>query len=318
MLVASLLVVVGLVSLVGGGELLVRGASGIALASRVPAAVIGLTIVAVGTSLPELVVSVQSALAGSPGLSMGNVVGSNIFNIGAILGIAAMVHPLAVVGTTLRLDWPVMMAAAVALVLMGQDHALSQLEGGLLVGAIVVFTWYLLRVSRVEGSPADAQISGPPLEVRAVVRDVAAVAGGALLLAGGSTALVKGAVVLAASAGVSDTVVGLTVVAAGTSTPELATSLVAARRGQDDIAIANVVGSNIFNVLGILGVVALIEPLPVVDEILRRDNWWMLGSSLLLLPLLWRGRLTRGGGALLFGVFSVYLGGLIWVALGLR
>lgn len=316
MVLSLLLVVLGLVMLVGGGEFLVKGASGIALAARVTPAVVGLTIVAAGTSMPEMVVSVQSALAGSPGLAMGNVVGSNVFNIGAILGIAALVAPLAVVGTTLRLDWPVMMAAAVALVIMGQDLSISRIEGLILVASIVGFTWYLVQTTRSHTAPVEGEDLPPKPTLKQILLDVAAILGGVLLLSGGSTALVKGSVAIASSMGVSDTLIGLTLVAAGTSTPELATSLIAARRGQDDIAVANVVGSNIFNILGILGVTAIIAPLPVVSEILTRDNWWMLGISLLLFPLMWQGRrITRWKGAVLFTVFAVYMGLLIKAAI---
>ncbi len=310
-----LLVLVGLALLVGGGEALVRGASGIALLARVTPAVIGLTIVAAGTSMPELVVSTQAALRGSPGISMGNVVGSNLFNIGAILGLTALVHPLRIQGNTVRLEWPVMMLASFQLHLLSRDSYVDRLEGGFLLAAMVAFIAYAVWVGRQAATTAEqaefeevATASFGRVGRSALIFNLVALALGVTLLAGGSTALVRGAVGIASSLGVTDAVIGLTVVAAGTSMPELVTSLVAARRGQDELAVGNVVGSNIFNVLGILGTTALIQPLPVPAEVISRDNWWMLGASLLMFPLMKSGmRITRLEGALLLGGFCVYM-----------
>lgn len=315
MILDWLLVAVGLALLVGGGEALVRGASGIALLARVTPAVIGLTIVAAGTSMPELVVSTQAAIEGSPGLAVGNVVGSNIFNIGAILGLAALVRPLRIQGNTVRLEWPVMMLAAFQLHLLSRDGSVDRLEGGFLLGAMVAFTAYAVWVGRKATAPVEqaefaqvATASFGRLGRSALIFNLAAVGIGVGLLAGGSTALVRGAVGVASGFGVSDAVIGLTIVAAGTSTPELVTSLMAARRGQDDIAVGNVVGSNIFNALGILGTTALIQPLPVPTEIIARDNWWMIGASLLLFPLMKSGmRINRLEAGLLFAGFCTYM-----------
>jgi len=319
MLIDSLLVLAGLVLLVGGAESLVRGASGIALLARVPPAVVGLTIVAAGTSMPELVVSVQAALEGSPGLSMGNVVGSNIFNIGFILGLTALLRPLRILGNTVRFEWPVMMLAAVLLHLLVRDSVVDRWEGGFLLMSMVAFTAYAVWLGR-KGVAAVEQTEFAQLTTASFGRsgkaatglNVAAVAAGVGLLGAGSTALVRGAVGVASSLGVSDTVIGLTIVAAGTSMPELVTSLVAARRGQDDIAVGNVVGSNIFNVLGIIGIVGLIRPLPVPREIIAWDDWWMLGASALLFPLM-RTDMTikRFEGALLLAGFATYMALLI-------
>jgi cation:H+ antiporter len=315
MLSALALVVLGLVLLVAGGESLVRGASGIALLARVSAAVVGLTVVAAGTSMPELVVSVQAALTGSPGLSVGNVVGSNLFNIGAIIGITAIVRPLRIRGPTVRLEWPVMMLATFEMHLLARDGSIDRLEGGFLLGALVAFLAYAVWVNRAD-RPAAEQMESEGVPTASLGRrggtalalNVLAVLAGMGLLAGGSTALVEGAVSLATRLGVTPTVVGLTVVAAGTSAPELATSLVAARRGQDDIAVANVIGSNIFNVLGILGTTALVRPVPVPLVILQRDHWWMIGASLLLFPVIISGyRVSRMEGLLLLGGLCTYL-----------
>jgi cation:H+ antiporter len=319
MLLDWLLVAVGLALLVGGGEALVRGANGIALLARVTPAVVGLTIVAAGSSMPELVVSTQAAVEGSPGLAVGNVVGSNIFNIGAILGVAALVRPLRIQGNTVRLEWPVMMLAAFQLHLLSRDGSVDRLEGGFLFGAMVAFIGYAVWVGRNAAGPVErtefqqlATASFSRVGRAAMMFNLAAVAVGAGLLAGGSTALVRGAVGVASGLGVSDAIIGLTIVAAGTSVPELVTSLMAVRRGQDDIAVGNVVGSNIFNVLGIVGATALIQPVPVPPEIIARDNWWMIGASVLLFPLMRSGmRISRMEGAVLLAGFCAYMAMLI-------
>jgi cation:H+ antiporter len=316
MIVDWLLIALGLGLLVGGGEALVRGASGIALLARVTPTVVGLTIVAAGTSMPELVVSVQAAFEGSPGLAIGNVVGSNIFNIGATLGLAAMIRPLSIVGNTVRLEWPVMMLAAFQLVLLARDGTIDRLEGGFLLGAMVVFVAYSVWIARSATVPEEREQVGGAVATAsmgrtggaAIALNLGAILLGIGLLAGGSTALVRGAVAVASSFGVSDTVIGLTIVAAGTGTPELVTTLLAVRRGQDDMAVANVLGSNIFNVLGIAGATAAIHPLPVPGEIIARDGWWMVGASALLFPLMKSGmRVNRLEGALLFGGFVAYI-----------
>ncbi len=306
-----ILVIVGLGLLVIGGEGLVRGATGIALAAKISPAVVGLTIVAAGTSMPELVVSVQSALRGNVGISFGNVVGSNLFNIGAILGLAALVRPLRVMGNTVRMEWPVMMLAALQLFLLARDGAVDRTEGAFLVTALVAFTAYAVWIGRNSTAPAEAEAFEEIASAstgRSIGFHILAILVGVAALAGGSTLLVEGAVGIASGLGVSDTVIGLTIVAAGTSTPELVTSLVASKRGQDDIAVANIVGSNIFNVLGILGATAVIHPLAVPEMIMSRDVWWMLGSSALLFPLMWTGmKINRAEGAALLGAFVVYL-----------
>lgn len=309
------LIVGGLVLLFGGGEALVRGASGIALLARISPPVIGLTIVAAGTSMPELVVSLQAAFEGSPGIAIANVVGSNIFNIGVILGLAAFVRPLRILGNTVRLEWPVMMLAAFQLYLLTRDSLLDRIEGAFLLTAMTAFIAYAVWLGRKSVTPLEQQEfeqlttasfgrtgkAGASLNVAAVVAGVA-------LLAAGSSALVSGAIAVASALGVSDTVIGLTIISAGTGTPELATSLVAARRGQDDVAVGNVVGSNIFNVLGIAGATSLIHPLAVPEEILVRDMWWMLGASLLLFPLMRTGmRVTRAEGFVLLAGFVGYM-----------
>lgn len=300
----ALLILGGLGLLVGGGEALVAGATGIALLARLSPAVIGLTIVAAGTSMPELVVSLQAAWLGSPGLSVGNVVGSNLFNVGLVVGLTGLLWPLKIVRNTARMEWPVMTLAAFQVVLLSRDGEIDRLEGAFLFAALVAFTAYAVWLGRQE--PDEEDSDGPP---RPALSSGGLVLLGATLLAGGSTLLVAGASSLAESLGVSDTIIGLTVVAAGTSTPELVTSMVAARRGQDDIAVANVVGSNIFNVLGILSLTALVLPLPVPDQVIVRDNWWMLAASVALYPAM----RSRAVGRPLAAFLLLGFGGYIWV-----
>jgi cation:H+ antiporter len=320
MSLALLSIVLGFAVLVLGAESLVRGAHGLALLARVSPTVIGLTIVAAGTSMPELVVSIDAAAEGSPGLSLGNVVGSNIFNLAAILGCAAIIRPLRIQGNTVRLEWPIMMLSSFLLHLLSRDGTIDRLEGAFLFAGIVAFMAYAVWVTRSGATKLEreelrelATASQRRARPNAWLLNIAAVLLGGLLLSGGATILVHGSVMLAKMLGVSQTVIGLTVVAAGTSLPELATSVTAALRGKDDIAIANVIGSNIFNVLGIVGTTALILPLPVPEEIITRDNWWMLGISALLFPLMRSGmRISRIEGVVLLACFLGYLSALSW------
>ncbi len=309
------LVVVGLALLAGGGDVLVRGATTLARLAGLTPAVIGLTVVAMGTSLPELVVSLVAAFAGQPDLAVGNVVGSNIFNLGAVLGLTALVLPLPVHGNAVRLEWPFMFVASCAFVLVANDLVVDRLEGGAFLVALVLFTAYVVRLSRREIAGEEHESLRKAVEVRTLPSRSrqyavagAAVLGGAVLLVVGGRLLVDGAVTLARLAGLTERVIGLTVVAGGTGAPELATSLVAAFRRRTDVAVANLVGSNIFNVLGILGVTALVAPLPVSPATAASDVWWMLGISLALYPMLYtRRRVGRGEGALLFGAYVVYV-----------
>jgi cation:H+ antiporter len=316
----ALFVIVGFLLLIFGGEALVRGASGIALLARMAPSLIGLTVVAAGTSVPELVVSTKAALSGSPGLAVGNVVGSNIFNIGAILGFTAVFYSLRVQGSTVRFEWPVMMLAALQLHMLARDGQVDRLEGAFLLVGMVAFIAYVVSISKSDEFVASDEdqvttASFGKTGAAAVMLNCLAILVGIGALGAGASVLVKGAVSIASSAGVSEAVIGLTIVAAGTSLPELMTSLIAARRGQDDIAISNVVGSNIFNVLGILGATAAIHPLYVPTEILLRDNWWMMGASLLLFPLMKSGmRVTRIEGFILLSGFLAYLAILLRAA----
>jgi cation:H+ antiporter len=316
--VALLLVVAGLVLLAGGGEALVRAATTLAELAGVSPAVIGLTVVAIGTSLPELVVSLVAALDGQPELALANVVGSNIFNVAATLGLTALLLPLPVHGSAVRLEWPVMFAASGLLFLVARDGAVDRVDGAAFLVGLALFVAYTVRVAQRDVGAAEARLLEEEVESRdidgaggrrpgiAVPLAVLAVGLAALVL--GGRLLVDGAVAVARLAGLSERVIGLTIVAGGTGAPELATSLMAALRRRTDVAIANMIGSNIFNVLGILGVTALVRPVPVADTVLRVDLWWMLGTAVLLLPLLYSGaRLSRIEGGLLAGAYAAYL-----------
>ena len=315
---AITLVVLGLALLTAGGEALVRGATTVARIAGVSPAVVGLTVVAMGTSLPELVVSLLAAHRGEPDLAIGNVIGSNIFNVTATLGLTALVTVLPVHGAAVRLEWPFMFGASVAAVLAMRDGTVDRVEGAIGVVALALFIAWVVRIAR----RAVGRREREALEATVDDRDVPELAPGvpalppalgflvvgiALLVVGGRW-LVDGSIGIARLAGLSERVIGLTIVAVGTGAPELATSLVAARRGRTDVAVANMIGSNIFNLLGILGLAALVAPLPVAPALLATDAWWMLGSALLILPLLRSGmRLTRLEGGLLALVYAVYV-----------
>lgn len=313
------LLIGGLALLTVGGELLVRGATAIAKQLGLTTTVIGLTVVALGTSLPELAVSLYAALGGTPDIAIGNVVGSNIANIGLILGITAMVTALPVYGSAVRLEWPFMFAASWVAVLLARDGSFDRLEGGFFIACLVLFVAFMVHGARVEVKAGEAAEIEAMVKARAPAFDRRNLAVALLLVLGGSgmlflggKLLVDGAVGLARIADISERVIGLTLVAVGTSLPELATSLVAAYRGHGEVAVANVIGSNIFNLLGILGTTALVKPIPVAAQVIGSDLWWMLGIALLLLPMLWlRSNLSRVEGGVLLTGYLAYVA-LLW------
>lgn len=321
-IVDALLLVGGLAVLAGGAELLVRGASRLALAVGLTPLVVGLTVVAFGTSAPELAVSVGAGRAGLDGLALGNVVGSNVFNVLFILGLSALAAPLVVARQLVRLDVPVMIGASVLVLVFAGDGRIGPLDGALLASGLVAYTAWLLRAGRrpeaeasaVEPSPTAATNPRPPPRLAV---DLGLIAGGLALLVLGSRWLVDGATGIAVALGVSDVIVGLTIVAAGTSMPELATSVVATLRGQRDLAIGNVVGSNVFNLLGILGVATLATPggLAVPDAILAFDAWVMLAVAVVCLPIFVSGYgIARWEGAVLLAGYVAYTATLVGLA----
>lgn len=303
----------GLLLTFGGAEAFVRAAASIAARFGVPALVIGLTIVAWGTSAPELVVSTMASLNDQGGIAVGNVVGSNIFNIAAIVGFAAIVYPMRVHAQLIRLDIPIMIGVSILLAALLADGAVSRIDAGAFLVGMVAYTVFSFRAGAAAEAPEVEQefAKGNPREHRHLALDIALFVGGLLLLVFGSRALVTGAVSVASTLGVSETIIGLTIVAAGTSLPELATSSVAAIRKQPDIAIGNVVGSNIFNVLGILGLAGVIAPMQAPD-LSRIDLGAMLVFAILLFPLARSGFVVKRweGSVLLLG-YAVYLW-LMW------
>ncbi|MDF1567220.1 MAG: calcium/sodium antiporter [Spirochaetaceae bacterium] len=311
MLLNWFFIIIGLAALIAGAEALVRGASGVALMTRMTPMVIGLTVVAAGTSMPELMVSVRASLSGDAGLAVGNVVGSNILNIGLVLGLTALVKSLKIQGTTMKFEWPVLVLATAQVIMFSRDGLIDRMEGGFLFIAVIVFMAYAVGLNRngivdEDGKPP-ATASFGRTGGAAWMFNLAAVAIGGILLALGADTMVRGAVAVALGLGISQSVVGLTIVAVGTSSPELVTSVMAAFRGRDDMAVGNVVGSSIFNLLAILGAAALARPLPISEEVLGRDFWWLAGMTLLLLPLMWTGRrIARIEGFILIAGFVAF------------
>jgi cation:H+ antiporter len=296
----------GLVGLFLGGEALLRGAVGVAQAARLSPLVIGLTVVGFGTSTPELLVSLKAALDGAPDIALGNIVGSNIANILLILGISALVWPITVADKALRRDGLVMLGAAVALFAVVAFGSLGRVTGIALVLALITYLWIALRQPR-----PDADMAVTP--DRPLWASGLWVALGLVGLMLGAKYLVDGAVIMARDFGVSEAFIGLTIVAVGTSLPELATSLVAALRKQSDIALGNIIGSNIFNILGILGVTAAITPIAAAPRFAQFDLPVMVGVSIVFALVLWRGgRIGHVAGLLCLAAYAVY----IWAAQG--
>lgn len=309
-----LYIAVSLVLLFFGAEALVRGSASIALRAGLSSLMVGLTIVAFGTSSPELVVSIKAALSDQGAIAVGNVVGSNSFNIGIILGLTALICPIPVHRQIIRIDAPIALAVALILPLLLFNGHLGRLSGAFLFTGIICYIVMNVFLARKESNTAQPSSDGELLEAaptRHWIIDVLLILGGLGILVLGSRLLVDNAVVLAKGLGVSEALIGLTIVAAGTSMPELATSVVAAIRKQPDIAIGNVIGSNVFNILGILGISSMLAPLNATG-ITMLDYGFMIAFSLLLLPLLYTGRvLHRVEGLLLLGLYGVYLF-LLW------
>lgn len=306
---------VGIALLYFGGESLVRGAVRLARSLGISPLVIGLTIVAFGTSSPELFANLAAVLGGTPELAFGNIVGSNVANVALILGLSAVVAPILVRSVVVRREVPVMLLASFALVPVFLGGVMGRLEGAVFVLLLSTYLWRLLRGGERPAVEAEFAVEyGDGRRGRSDATSWVLVVAGLGLLAGGAQLLVLGATAIARSWGVPELVIGLTVVAVGTSLPELVTSVVAAAKGEPDIALGNVVGSNVFNVLGILGVSALVRPLPLPADGGWRDILVMIGFSVVLLPMLVSGlRLARFEGALLL---LGYVGYLVWLFVG--
>ena len=301
---------VGLVLLYFGGEWLVKGSSSLALRLGMTPLVAGLTVVAFGTSSPELVVSLKAAMEGQGAIALGNVIGSNIFNVGFTLGLTALIFPLKVGNQIVRFDVPIMIAITLGSLVALWDFELGRVEGGILftalIGYIGLSVWMAKNVATSEAVKAEYQ-EGVPRSAGPAWKDLAFIVGGLVLLIFGSRFFVDGAVSIARNFGVSEAVIGLTIIAGGTSLPELAASIVAALRREPDIAIGNIVGSNIFNLLGILGVSALVNPMsgPGLQHF---DLFVMLAFAVVLLPITWsRFRIVRWEGILLLAGYAAYV-----------
>ena len=311
-MLTALTLVAGLALLIVGAEMLVKGASRVAAGFGISPLVIGLTVVAFGTSSPEMAISVASAWKGEADIAVGNVVGSNIFNVLLILGLSAVITPLLVSKQLVKIDVPLMIAASVAVFLFAMDGRIAFWEGGVLFAGVIAYCVFAIRLGKATGETGEAIEGGGHW-----AKDIVLIVVGLVLLVLGSQWLVSAAVTIATAMGVSELVIGLTIVAAGTSMPEVATSVTAAIRGQRDIAVGNVVGSNLFNLLCVLGMTALVAPdgLPVSDAAIRFDMPVMLAVAVACLPIFFVGyTIQRWEGALFLGYYVAYTAYLILAA----
>ncbi|WP_100616050.1 calcium/sodium antiporter [Confluentibacter citreus] len=306
------LVILGLVLLVIGGEFLVRSSVALSFKFNISKMVIGMTIVSFATSAPELLVSLQAALSGSPAIAINNVIGSNIANIGLVLGITALVSPIAVDKSFYKLNWPVMMLFSLVLYyFLYNDNMLSFIEGGILFIGIILFLVVLIKMSKKYEESDLAEEVDELLSVVSNFKIILWLLIGAASLYFGSEWLVEGAKDIALSIGVSEAVIGVSLIAVGTSVPELAASVIAAAKKEKAISLGNLIGSNIFNIASVLGLTAMITPIPVTEPlILNRDIFWMLAFAFLLLPLVFipkKFEITKLKGLLLVAVYGVFM-----------
>lgn len=307
-MIIAVLLISGLILLYIGAELLVKGSSGVALRAGIPSLVVGLTIVAFGTSAPELVVSITAGLNGTGNIAVGNVAGSNIFNIAVILGLSSLLYPLKVNLKVLKIDIPIVILSSLLMLFFLFDKTILRYEAILLVILFIIYVAFTV----VQGRREQRKIEGEDETIVADIKrplsiDIVFIVAGLSALVFGSRLFVNGATDLARIFGISDAVIGLTIVAGGTSLPELATSVIAAVKKEEDIAIGNIVGSNIFNILGILGISGTITPL-VAGGISYIDIAVMIGIALFLLPLMRTGyRIVRLEGLALLLVYAGYM-----------
>lgn len=299
-----LFLVLGFVVLFISGKYLVVGGVQLARFFKVPTLVIGLTIVSFGTSAPELLVSLKAAFTGHPDIAMGNVVGSNISNIALVLGLTALIFPIPVVRKVVRFDWPIMMGITLLLYILTLNGILSRWEGLILIIALVGFNFHSIRKGRKDNTDDYSDTKSLPWYFSLLI-----IAASSVGLVFGADWLVTGASGLARSMGISERVISVSIIAFGTSVPELATSAVAAFKKETDISIGNIIGSNIFNIAGILGITSSIHPIAVNQEIIAFDDLWMLGVSLLLFFVMAfkNKRVSRIDGILLILVYSFYI-----------
>jgi len=313
----------GLIILIIGADILVRGATHLAAAFGVSPLVIGLTIVAIGTASPEIAVSLKAAAVGQGDLTLGNVLGSNIFNILFILGITSMVAPIVIAEQLIRKDAPIMLGVSLVTFVLAQDGKLSSVDGLILTIGLIAYTIFAMKQSRKESMSVQAEYAQEfapkvPYTTRNIVIHILFIVVGLGLLVLGSNWLVESASQIAKSLGVSELVIGLTIVAIGTSLPEVATSVMAVLKKESDIAVGNAVGSNIFNLLGVLGIGAFFSPagITVSEQVLGFDFLVMIFVALVTLPIFYiDNRISRMEGGLLLVYYSLYIGYIILAAL---
>lgn len=305
-----LLLIGGFAILLVSSEFLVRGATSLALRFKISTLVVGVTVVSFGTSAPELVISLEAALNGHPDICIGNIVGSNIANLALVLGITATIFHVNVSKNSIKIDWPVMMIASLAFWYFMSDLVIVRWEGMIFTVAIVAFVVWLIRKSRREEieRASDQKVFIEQQSRAPVIKIIIFLIAGCVGLALGAKLLVDGAVTIAENMGISERIISLTVIAFGTSVPELTTSLVATFKKQSDISIGNLIGSNIFNILGIIGVTALVTDIPVNESTLSFDIFWMLGISILVLPfMISKFQVRRIEGIILLALYFAYL-----------
>ena len=319
-----LLLILGFTTLIAGGDFLVKGSVGLAIKANISSLVIGMTVVSFGTSAPELLVSVGAALSDGPDkmMSVGNVIGSNIANLALVLGVTALVFPIPVQKVSIRQDWPVLMISSVLFVVFmaffdEEKYLVNKWEGLVLFFLIITFTFFLIKKSRKE-SKVDILELGNVQEYAAeeqntTWKNISFLLIGCLGLVFGAEWLLSAAVNIAKAYNVPSFIIGVTVLAFGTSVPELATSVIAAYRKQTDIAIGNLIGSNIFNILCVVGITGSVAGMPLPKSVLETDVWWMLGVTVLILPIMAFGKkINRWKGLLLIGVYFSYMFFLIY------
>jgi len=311
MLLNILFIVVGIALVLWGADRLTDGAVAVAEKMKMPQIVIGLTIVAMGTSMPEFCVSFISALKGTSDLAVGNIVGSNIFNALLIVGVSALVAPMTIMKTTVRKDIPFALVASALLLIMCLDGDISRLDAGILFVMFLIFMYMTLKGAKKQGADAEEAIEGEGKKPMATWLSAVWILVGLLCLIGGSNLFVEGATAVATNLGVSEAVIGLTIVAGGTSLPELATSVVSARKGNSGIAIGNALGSNVFNILAILGITGMITPMT-----LKGITYIDLSMLVISIMLVWlfsftKYKIERWEGAVLTAVFVGYIYSLL-------
>jgi len=308
MILNILLLAIGLGALILGGDILVRGSSRLALRFNIQPMVVGLTVIAFGTSAPELLVSLTAAFDEAPDLSVGNVVGSNISNLALVLGSASLFGYIPINESTAKRDWFVTMLASILLYVFCRNGILSNTEGIILFGLLIIYLSVLIRITRKEKIKIDYDIKDTENSNLEKAKDLGLLIFGGVCLYFGSEWFISGARDIAINLGISERIIGLTVLAVGTSLPELFTSIIAARKGETDLALGNLFGSNIFNILSIIGITSFVHPLNVNPSIIDSDLIWMLVLTLGILPLMIiRKRFGRNSGIILLAFYAIYL-----------